>query len=84
MGAAHLRAGDGLLLRGFTDHATPTIKLSYGAPKQKGRYHLALWLGTWAEGDADVDTRLNALGWVFDPKRAKSARTTSGSDGEEA
>ena len=66
--------GDGLLLRSFVDHPAETLSLSYKAPKQKGRYHLALWLGTWTEGEANVDQRLNALGWVFDPERAKTER----------
>jgi hypothetical protein len=68
-----LAPGDGLLLRAFTDHPADTVKLSYGPPKEKGRYYLTLWLGTWKEGEADVDARLNALGWVFDPERAREA-----------
>lgn len=74
MSDGELKPGDGILLRGFTDHPADTVKLTYGAPKQKNRYHLALWLGTWAEGEPTVDERLNALGWVFDPERAKEAR----------
>jgi hypothetical protein len=73
MSDGELKPGDGLLLRAFQDHPADTVKLSYGAPKEKGRYHLALWLGTWKEGESDVDTRLNALGWVYDPERARSA-----------
>ena len=69
-----LTPGDGLLLRAFKDHPAETLQLSYGAPKEKGRYHLAMWLGTWVEGDKGVDERLNALGWVFDPERAAAIR----------
>lgn len=70
-----LTPGDGLLLRGFTDHPAPTVKLNYGAPKGKRHYHLALWLGIWSDGEASVDERLNNLGWVFDPERARAATT---------
>lgn len=73
MSAGDLKPGDGLLLRGFIDHPADTVKLSYGAPKKKGHYHLALWLGIWSEGSATVDERLNHLGWVFDPERARAA-----------
>lgn len=69
-----LMPGTALLLRAFKDHPAETLQLSYGAPSEKGRYHLALWLGTWKDGEANVDERLNALGWVFDPARALLAR----------
>lgn len=69
-----LKPGDGLLLKAFTDHPAETVKLSYKGPTERGRYHLALWLGTWKEGEASVDARLNQLGWVFDPERAASLR----------
>ena len=70
-----IKLGDGILLRGFVDHPSPTVKLSYTAPKGKNHYHLVLWLGVWAEGEASVDERLNALGWVFDPERARAITT---------
>jgi predicted GNAT superfamily acetyltransferase len=73
-----LTPGDGLLLRAFVHHPSPTVKLSYGAPKGKQHYHLALWLGIWTEGDASVDQRLNALGWVYDPERARAALKEAG------
>lgn len=77
MADGSLKLGDGLLLRAFVDHPSDTIKLSYKAPA-KGRYHLALWLGTWAEGEPDVDARLNAIGWVYDPAAAKALLAKAG------
>lgn len=74
MSDGDLKPGDGLLLRSFVDHPADTIKLSYGAPKGKKHYHLALWLGVWSEGDTDVNERLNRLGWVFAPERAREIR----------
>lgn len=73
-----LKPGDGLLMKGFTDHPSPTIKLSYKGPPRKGHYHIAVWLGVYANGvpgpaGASVDERLNLLGWVYDPKRADKA-----------
>lgn len=73
MSGVDLTPGDGLLLRSFVDHPADTVKLSYGAPRGKRHYHLALWLGIWTEGDAGVDERLNHLGWVFDKERAAQA-----------
>lgn len=73
-----LKVGDGLLLRGFTDHPAEGFKLNYSAPKERGRYHLALWLGTWADGEPDVDKRLNAIGWVYDPERARAVIAKAG------
>lgn len=66
-----LKMGDGLLLRAFKDHPSDTVQLSYTAPKGKHHYHLAVWLGIWTEGEQGVDERLNRLGWVFDPQRAR-------------
>lgn len=72
-----LTPGDGLLLRAFKDYPTETAVLSYDAPGNtddgKKRYHLALWLGIWHDCASSVDDRLNALGWVFDPERAREA-----------
>lgn len=76
-----LTPGDGLLLRAFVDHPSPTVKLSYGAPKGKQHYHLALWLGIWSEGDLSVDDRLNHLGWFYDPERARAAIAKATSHG---
>lgn len=73
----NLTPGDGLLLRGFKDHPTNGTILTYGAPKKRGHYHLAMWLGIWSEGSASVDERLNQLGWVFDPERARKTRDAS-------
>lgn len=73
MSDGELKLGDGLLLRGFSEHPTPTVKLNYGAPKAKGAYHLMMWLGIWSEGGMGSDERLNHLGWVFDPKAAAAA-----------
>lgn len=74
MSEGELKMGDGLLLKSFTDHVSDTAQLSYKNPGKtkdgKPRYHLALWLGIWDESALDVDTRLNALGWVYNPKRA--------------
>lgn len=71
MSNGELKVGDGLLLKSFTDHPADTVRLSYKAPP-KGRYHLALWLGLWSEGEPDVDARLNAIGWVYDPVAARA------------
>lgn len=73
MSVGELTPGDGLLLRAFRDHPAPTVKLEYGAPEKRDSYHLAMWLGIWSEGSADVDERLNHLGWIFDPKAAAQA-----------
>jgi hypothetical protein len=71
MSVEQLKLGDGLLLKSFVDHPADTVKLTYKSPPN-GRYHLAVWLGTWAEGEPDVDARLNAIGWVYDPERARA------------
>lgn len=75
MSHGELTPGDGLLLKAFVDHPADTVKWSYKAPPKtadgKPRYHLALWLGIWHEDSSSVDERLNALGWVFDPERAR-------------
>lgn len=73
MSDGKLTLGDGLLLRAFRDHPRPRVKLDYDAPKKRDSYHLAVWLGIWSEGSADVDERLNHLGWVYDPARAAQA-----------
>ncbi len=71
MSDGELRPGVALFLRAFKDHPNETAVLSYPAPREKGRYHLAIWLGTWAEGDGSASERLNAMGWVYDPKAAQ-------------
>ena len=72
-----LRPGDGLLLKGFTDNPSPNLSLSYKGPG-KGLYHISLYLGVYGPDHEkpayrmDVDERLNHLGWVFDPIRARA------------
>lgn len=70
MSDGELRPGVALFLRAFKEHPCEDVQLSFAAPKERGRYHLAIWLGTWKEGEATVPARLNALGWVYDPERA--------------
>lgn len=75
VGAGTLTPGDGLLLKAFTDYPSDTIRLSYKGPKRG--YHISCYLGVFIPDEdgpagANVDERLNALGWVFDPERAKS------------
>lgn len=70
-----LEMGRGLLLKGFKDYPADQLQVSFGAPG-KGRYHIACYLGVF-DPEADgalamgTDERLNAMGWVFDPERAK-------------
>lgn len=73
MSDGELKPGTALLLRSFKDHPNDTCQLTFPAPKEKGVYHLAVWLGTWKEGDPGTDKRLNALGWVYDPEAARQA-----------
>lgn len=81
MSDGELRVGTALFLRSFKDHPSDSLMLSFPAPKQKGRYHLAIWLGTWAEGEAGATERLNAMGWHYDPdKAAKAMEARQGQD----
>jgi hypothetical protein len=73
-----LQLGDGVLMKAFKWHSSDgNVVLSFGGPKPKGEYHLFMWLGTYSDNDetkqASADDRLNALGWVFDPKAAAQA-----------
>lgn len=77
MSDGELKPGDGLLLKAFTDFVSDTCQMSYKTPTKsadgKPRYHLAMWLGLWHDGAANVDERLNHLGWVYDPEAAQAA-----------
>lgn len=70
MSDGELRPGTALFMRAFKDHPNDTCQLSFPAPSEKGRYHLAIWLGTWKEGEPTAKERLNAMGWVYDPEAA--------------
>lgn len=73
-----LQFGEGILMKGFKSYFANGW-LNYGAPKGKTAHHLFMWLGVFDENDAtkqaSADDRLNALGWVFDPKAAAAALT---------
>lgn len=73
MSDGELRPGVALFLRAFKDHPNENTQLSFSAPPEKGRYHLAIWLGTWAEGEPVAAERLNEMGWFYDPDRARNA-----------
>lgn len=76
--SSELQFGEGILMKGFKSYFANGW-LRYGAPKGKTAHHLFLWLGVFDENDeakqASTDDRLNALGWVFDPKAAAAALT---------
>ncbi|MGB3846021.1 MAG: hypothetical protein WA940_09145 [Sphingopyxis sp.] len=73
---SELQFGEGILMKRFKSYFANGW-LNYGAPKGKTAHHLFMWLGVYDENDetkqASADDRLNALGWVFDPKAAEAA-----------
>lgn len=72
---AKLTPGDGILMKGFKrrfvdDNWDVPLQLSFAGPKRQG-HHLMLYLGVFGPDAAlTTDARLNAIGWVYDPKRA--------------
>jgi hypothetical protein len=74
-----LQPGDGVCMKAFKWHSPDGFAvLSYAGPKKKDAFHLFMWLGVFSSSssDATADERLNALGWVFDPERAKTILAT--------
>ena len=73
--SGELELGDGVCMKAFKWHSPDgSVVLSFGGPKPKGAYHLFMWLGVYGpNSDASADDRLNALGWVLDPKAAAKA-----------
>ena len=82
MSDGELRPGTALFLRGFKDHPNDLTQLSFPAPKEKGRYHLAIWLGTWKDGEPTATERLNKMGWFYDPDRTAKAIEAEGGDAQ--
>lgn len=74
--SSELQFGEGILMKGFKSYFANGW-LNYGAPKGKTAHHLFIWLGVFDENDdaknSSADDRLNALGWVFDPKAAAAS-----------
>jgi len=67
-----LKPGVCLMQKSLKDHPNPNIQLTYGGPKERGRYHLSFYIGTTTHNDPMTpNMMMNRLGWVFDPERAQ-------------